>query len=130
VFQQFFYKPTNPNAIGVPVLSAAQSHCFTTNITLIYNPNIPKCNYLNGSDHRVVASYSGLHEEREVNISVSHPYPILDMLSVWVLKVESLKICKPYLSTCNLPPALWLSHWSQKIIGVCGHVRVLTGYRT
>ena len=26
-------------------------------------------NYLNGSDHRVVASYSGLHEECEVNIS-------------------------------------------------------------
>ena len=25
-------------------------------------------NYLNGSDHRVIASYSGLHEECEVNI--------------------------------------------------------------
>jgi len=27
-------------------------------------------NYLNSSDHRVVASYSGLHEECEVNISM------------------------------------------------------------
>ena len=26
-------------------------------------------NYLNGSDYRVVASYSGLHEECTVNIS-------------------------------------------------------------
>ena len=25
-------------------------------------------NYLNGSDHRVIVSYSGLHEECEVNV--------------------------------------------------------------
>ena len=46
---------------------------FITNVTLICDLSIPKCNYLNGSDHRVAASYSGLHEECEVNISTIHP---------------------------------------------------------
>jgi len=41
---------------------------------LICDLSIPKCNYLNGSDHAVTASYSGLHEECEVSISTSHPF--------------------------------------------------------
>ena len=57
VFQRFYYRPSTVNAVGVSVLSSAP-----TNITLICDPRIPKCNYLNGSDHRVVTSYFGLHE--------------------------------------------------------------------
>ena len=74
VFLQFYYKPTSSNAVGVSVLSAAP-----TSSLLISDLSILKCNYLNGSNHRVVSSYSGFHEECEVNIPTSHPYPTLDM---------------------------------------------------
>ena len=65
VFQRFYYRPPSTN---LALLSTV-----TTNITLTCDLSIPKCNYLNGSDHRVIASYSGLHEECEVNISTSLP---------------------------------------------------------
>jgi len=68
VFKRYYYKPVNNNQMGQAVLDR-----FSTNIMLICDLSILKCNYLNGSDHRVIASYSRLYEECEVNISTSHP---------------------------------------------------------
>ena len=53
VFERFYYKLVNSN----PVEQAVLLNRFSTNIPLICDPSIPKCNYLNGSDHRVIASY-------------------------------------------------------------------------
>jgi len=35
-----------------------------------------------------VSAYSGLHEECEVHIQCIHPYPTLDMFSVWVWRTD------------------------------------------
>lgn len=59
------------NPVKIVVLSRLDR--FPTNIMLICDQSIPKCNYLKGSDHRVISSYSGLHEEYNVRWTYQCP---------------------------------------------------------
>jgi len=92
VFERVYYKPLNNNQVGQAVLSTPSTDSLT-NITLICDPSIPKCNYLNSSDHIVIASYSGLHEECEVSISKSHP-----TLTRWYAFKEQSLPCYKFIS--------------------------------
>ena len=72
-FQRFYYRSIQSNQIGIAVFSTESTDSLQTSRWYECDPSILKCNHLNGSDHRVVVSCSGSHEECEVNISTSYP---------------------------------------------------------
>ena len=62
VFKRYCYKPANSNQVGQAVLSSSSTDSLQTSRWLC-DPSILKCNYLNGSDHEMIASYSGMWGE-------------------------------------------------------------------
>jgi len=76
VFERFYYKPDNSNQVGQAVLSTSSADSLRTSysVRVICDPSFQNViTWMAQITHAVIASYSGLHEECEVNISTSHP---------------------------------------------------------